>query len=106
RYCLKRGVREEPRMPYLSLSIATSASVDQAWNVVTDSFAFPEYMPEVLAIELNSSVRHGERLSTWSVALEDAVLEWTQEEQLDEAVHTLSFDQIEGDLRELRGAWS
>jgi ribosome-associated toxin RatA of RatAB toxin-antitoxin module len=93
-------------MPELSLEIMVAAPVDRVWDAVRNIKSYPQLMEQVLKVEVLSESKDGIRISAWSVLLEDSVLEWTEQEQIDHALRSVQFDQLDGDLDTFSGAWS
>ncbi len=93
-------------MPNLSLDITISAPIERVWEAVQNIESYPELMENVRTVKVLSESEDGTRISTWSVLLEDSVLEWTEQEQIDCTTHTVRFEQLDGDLNTLSGTWS
>jgi ribosome-associated toxin RatA of RatAB toxin-antitoxin module len=93
-----------PAVPDFHMSRTTSAPAERVWALVKASDRFSSFMDEVTAVDLVDHA-NGTRTSSWSVRFEGAVLEWIQNETVDEDQRLLSFSQVDGDLGALSGAW-
>jgi ribosome-associated toxin RatA of RatAB toxin-antitoxin module len=102
----QRIPRRNGGVPNLSLEITIYAPIERIWEAVVNIESYPELMENVRTVKVLSQSEDGTRISTWSVQLEDSVLEWTEQEQIDCATYTVRFDQLDGDLNTLSGTWS
>ncbi len=94
-------------MPELTISNTSTAPVEQVWDLLMRADTYPDFMDDVLRVEIQPyGDGDGERATSWAVDLDGAVLEWRQHERMDEAALELRFDQLDGDLSALSGCWS
>jgi ribosome-associated toxin RatA of RatAB toxin-antitoxin module len=93
-------------MPQLKLATTIRAPADQVWATILRAEDFPVLVDDVVDVVLDPGSSADVRISRWAVRLEGAVLEWTQQEQLDEERRLLAFEQVEGDLSVLVGTWT
>ncbi|MGB7369911.1 type II toxin-antitoxin system RatA family toxin [Erythrobacter sp.] len=77
---------------------------EDVWNAIADFEMYPEYMPDIDAVEILSSGGN-EKTTFWAVRLDGAYFEWTERDTLD-FPNTISFDLIEGDVESLSGVWT
>lgn len=93
-------------MPHVSTSLKMSASADQIWAIVKDVQTYPQFMQNVRSVRVAAGATKSLRVSEWSVDLDGSILEWTEIEHIDEAARRITFEQLDGDLQEMRGVWS
>lgn len=93
-------------MPKVQVNITIAAPIDKVWAVLKDIESYPDLMEEVQAVEVLSESEDNTRTSAWSVLLDDSVLEWKEQERIDNSRRTVTFDQLDGDLRVFTGTWS
>ncbi len=66
---------------------------------------FPDFMPDVDTVVVLE--RHPDRVITrWKTLVEDAPIEWTEEDRFDDAALADRLRAIEGDLDTFEGAWT
>ncbi|MEV5121357.1 SRPBCC family protein [Streptomyces decoyicus] len=91
-------------MPHVEVNLKIQAPVEETWRAVTRLEDYAAYMENVESVHVSGS-SHGKRVSEWSVLLKGSVLEWVEEDQLDETTRTMTFHQISGDLDQFTGYW-
>lgn len=92
-------------MPHVDVNLPIEAPVAEAWRAVTRLEDYAAYMQNVESVVVRGLTETGARVSAWSVLLKGSVLEWVEEDELDEATRTMSFTQVSGDLDEFKGYW-
>ncbi|MGW6459216.1 type II toxin-antitoxin system RatA family toxin [Streptomyces sp. NPDC055078] len=92
-------------MPHVEVNLPIEAPVAIAWRAVTRLEDYAEYMENVESVTVLGRTDAGARVSEWSVLLKGSVLEWVEEDELDEETRTMSFSQVSGDLDEFKGYW-
>ncbi|MFD9721436.1 type II toxin-antitoxin system RatA family toxin [Streptomyces sp. NPDC059076] len=92
-------------MPHVEVNLPIDAPVSDAWRAVTRLEDYADYMENVESVTVRGQTDAGARVSEWSVLLKGSVLEWVEEDELDEATRTMTFTQVSGDLDEFRGYW-
>ncbi|HZN20290.1 MAG TPA: SRPBCC family protein [Micromonosporaceae bacterium] len=92
-------------MPNVVTENRSDADAAFVWEALKDIESFPSYMDVVRDIKIDewSAER---RVSSWSVMLKGSILEWQEEELIDEATRTITFRQLEGDLAYFNGSWA
>lgn len=81
-----------------------SCPPDQAWDVLLDYAAYPEYMTGVNEIEILDE--DGElRTSSWIVELKGSEMEWEQQDRISVENRRIEFRQTDGDLAAYEGYW-
>ncbi|MEV6570225.1 SRPBCC family protein [Streptomyces sp. NPDC051577] len=92
-------------MPHVEVSLPIKAPAVDAWRAVTRLEDYADYMENVESVTVLGASDSGTRTSEWSVLLKGSVLEWVEEDELDEANRVMSFSQVSGDLDEFTGYW-
>lgn len=76
------------------------------WLSVVDIASYPEFMPQVLAIDVLQQDSLEEaivRRSAWTVLFNGSELKWVQQDRIYEDREEIQYEQIEGDLAVWRG---
>ncbi|MCX5071308.1 type II toxin-antitoxin system RatA family toxin [Streptomyces sp. NPDC060334] len=92
-------------MPHVEVNLPIKAPAADAWRAVTRLEDYADYMENVESVTVLGASESGARTSEWSVLLKGSVLEWVEEDELDEANRVMSFSQVSGDLDEFTGYW-
>ncbi|MER6392484.1 type II toxin-antitoxin system RatA family toxin [Streptomyces sp. NPDC059382] len=92
-------------MPHVEVNLPIKAPAADAWRAVTRLEDYADYMENVESVTVLGATESGARTSEWSVLLKGSVLEWVEEDELDEANRVMSFSQVSGDLDEFTGYW-
>jgi coenzyme Q-binding protein COQ10 len=75
------------------------------YELAKEQERFPEFMPDVEAVIVLE--RHaGYIITRWKTLVEDAPIEWTEEDRFDDAAPRIDYRLIEGDLDTFEGAWT
>lgn len=92
-------------MPYVETSIDVAASAASVYELAKEQDRFPEFMPDVETVVVLE--RHPDKVITrWKTLVEDAPIEWTEEDRFDDARLRIDYALIEGDLDTFEGAWT
>jgi ribosome-associated toxin RatA of RatAB toxin-antitoxin module len=92
-------------MPYVQTSIAIAAPARVVYELAKDQERFPEFMPDVETVKLIE--QNAERaISRWKTLVEEAPIEWTEEDRFDDDALRIDYKLIEGDLDTFEGAWT
>ncbi len=91
-------------MPHVRVELTIEAGIDVVWKTVCGVEDYPEYMENVRTVTV---LRHDEtvRTTAWSVLLKGSILEWTEEERIDDGRRRIDFCQTDGDLDRFDGYW-
>jgi ribosome-associated toxin RatA of RatAB toxin-antitoxin module len=75
------------------------------YELAKDQERFPEFMPDVeIVIVLE---RHPNRaISRWKTLVEEAPIEWIEEDRFDDEGLRIDYKLLEGDLEKFEGAWT
>ncbi len=75
------------------------------YELAKDQERFPEFMPDVETVKLIE--QNSERaISRWKTLVEEAPIEWTEEDRFDDDALRIDYKLIEGDLDKFEGAWT
>jgi len=91
-------------MPFVEVKLPIEAPLEETWRAVTRLEDYAEYMESVESVTVRED-SGARRVSEWSVLLKGSVLEWVEDDELDEATHTMRFAQLSGDLDKFEGYW-
>jgi coenzyme Q-binding protein COQ10 len=92
-------------MPYVESRIAIAAPARAVYELAKDQERFPEFMPDVETVKVLE--RHPERvISRWKTLVEEAPIEWTEEDLFDDGALRIDYALLEGDLDTFQGAWT
>lgn len=92
-------------MPFVEVKIVIEAPARSVYALAKDLERFPEYMPDVEAVTVLE--RNGNRMLThWKTLVEEAPIEWTEEDIFDDAAVRIDYRLIEGDLDTFEGSWT
>ena len=92
-------------MPAVAVAIVIDAPARLVYELAKDQERFPQFMPDVQAVTVVE--RHADRVLTrWKTLIEDAPLEWLEEDRFDDAALRIDYCLIEGDLERFDGSWS
>src|SRR3954451_4010506 len=84
-------------------AVVRGIPIEAAFTRLADFESYPANCPSVRAVEVWG---HDGRLrSRWEAEFRGGLLHWTEEDVVDHATRTITFEQIEGDLDELAGTW-
>jgi ribosome-associated toxin RatA of RatAB toxin-antitoxin module len=92
-------------MPYVETSIAIAAPAHVVYELAKEQERFPQFMPDVETVKILE--KHDDHLITrWKTLVEEAPIEWTEEDRFDDANRRIDYKLIEGDLDKFEGAWT
>jgi ribosome-associated toxin RatA of RatAB toxin-antitoxin module len=94
-------------MPFVETSIVVHAPARTVYELAKDQERFPEFMPDVELVTVleRDDARH-RTVSRWKTLVEDAPIEWTEEDLFDDAALRVDYKLLEGDLDTFEGAWT
>ena len=91
-------------MPYVESSLNIDAPAPDVYELAKDQERFPEFMPDVESVTILA--RDGSRVvSRWKTLIEEAPIEWTEEDRYDDDALLVEYRLIEGDLDRFEGTW-
>jgi coenzyme Q-binding protein COQ10 len=92
-------------MAYVESRIAIAAPARAVYELAKDQERFPEFMPDVETVKVLE--RHPDRvISRWKTLVEEAPIEWTEEDRFDDRALRIDYALLEGDLERFEGAWT
>jgi coenzyme Q-binding protein COQ10 len=92
-------------MPFVETTIVVRAPARAVYELAKDQERFPEFMPDVELVTVIE--RHGDRVvSRWKTLVEEAPIEWIEEDVFDDAALRVDYKLLEGDLDTFEGAWT
>ena len=92
-------------MPFVEITVTVEADARKVYELAKDQERFPEFMPDVEKVEVLQ--RDGNRMLTrWKTLVEDAPIEWTEEDVFDDEALRVDYRLLEGDLDRFEGSWT
>jgi len=92
-------------MPYVESTIVVDAPARDVYELAKEQERFPQFMPDVETVTVLE--RFPEYIVTrWKTLVEDAPIEWTEEDRFDDVNIRIDYKLIEGDLDTFEGAWT
>jgi len=92
-------------VPYVESTIVVDAPARAVYELAKEQERFPQFMPDVETVTVLE--RHADFIVTrWKTLVEDAPIEWTEEDRFDDAAIRIDYKLIEGDLDTFEGAWT
>ena len=92
-------------MPYVVATIVVDAPAALVYELAKDQERFPQFMPDVETVRVLE--RHSDRaVSRWKTLVEEAPIEWTEEDLFDDEALRIDYKLLEGDLDKFEGAWT
>lgn len=91
-------------MAFVETQIVIAAPARAIYELAKEQERFPDFMPDVETVTVLE--RHADYIVTrWKTLVEDAPIEWTEEDRFDDAAPRIDYKLIEGDLDTFEGAW-
>lgn len=92
-------------MPFVEATIVVDAAARDVYELAKDQERFPEFMPDVELVTVLE--RRGARtVSRWKTLVEEAPIEWIEEDIFDDAARRVDYKLLEGDLETFEGSWT
>ena len=92
-------------MPFVESTIVIAAPARRVYELAKDQERFPQFMPDVETVTVIE--RHADYLITkWKTLVEEAPIEWIEEDRFDDERARIDYKLIEGDLDKFEGAWT
>ncbi len=92
-------------MPYVETEIVVAAPARAVYELAKEQERFPEFMPDVESVTIVERLPHGV-LSRWKTLVEEAPIEWTEEDVFDDDALRIDYHLTEGDLDTFEGSWT
>jgi len=92
-------------MPFVTVRIVVDAPARVVYELAKEQERFPDFMPDVELVTVLE--RHPDRtISKWKTLVEDAPIEWIEEDRFDDAALRVDYKLLEGDLETFEGSWT
>ena len=92
-------------MPYVETSIVIAAPARVVYELAKEQERFPDFMPDVETVTVLE--RHPDRILTrWKTLVEEAPIEWIEEDRFNDADLRIDYKLLEGDLDKFEGSWT
>lgn len=92
-------------MPIVETEIEIDAAAADVYALAKCQERFSDFMPDVESVDVLE--RDGARAITrWRTIVEDAPLEWTEEDRFDDVRTRIEYRLLAGDLDRFDGTWS
>jgi coenzyme Q-binding protein COQ10 len=92
-------------LAFVESAITIGAPAREVYELAKEQERFPDFMPDVETVTVLE--RHADYIVTrWKTLVEDAPIEWTEEDRFDDAAPRIDYKLIEGDLDTFEGAWT
>lgn len=96
---------DSPDMPYVETAIDIAAPRRRIYDLAKDMERYAEFMPDVEYVRIVR--RDGNTTITrWKTLVEEAPIEWTEEDVFDDARTRIDYRLIDGDLDKFEGSWT
>ena len=92
-------------MPYVESRIVIDAPARVDYDLAKDQERFPQFMPDVETVTILER-KHDSAISRWKTLVEEAPIEWTEEDRFDDDALRIEYKLLEGDLDKFEGAWT
>jgi ribosome-associated toxin RatA of RatAB toxin-antitoxin module len=87
------------------VAIVVRAPARDVYELAKEQERFPDFMPDVETVTVVE--RHSDRVLTrWKTLIEDAPIEWLEEDRFDDAAARIDYRLLEGDLDTFEGSWT
>jgi ribosome-associated toxin RatA of RatAB toxin-antitoxin module len=92
-------------MPYVETTIDIAAPRRRIYDLAKDMERYAEFMPDVEYVRIIR--RDGNKTITrWKTLVEDAPIEWTEEDVFDDVGTRIDYRLLDGDLDKFEGSWT
>jgi coenzyme Q-binding protein COQ10 len=92
-------------MPYVETEITIAAPARIIYELAKEQERFPQFMPDVESVTILERREHGV-LSHWKTLVEEAPIEWTEEDTFHDDALRIDYRLTEGDLDTFEGTWT
>jgi coenzyme Q-binding protein COQ10 len=92
-------------VPFVESVIVVHAPARDAYELAKQQDRFPDFMPDVESVTIVE--RSPNRIvARWKTLVEDAPIEWLEEDVFDDATLRVDYRLIEGDFDVFEGSWT
>jgi coenzyme Q-binding protein COQ10 len=92
-------------VPYVETQIVVEAPARVVYELAKQQERFPEFMPDVESVTIVER-KPGSVISRWKTLVEEAPIEWTEEDRFDDEALRIDYCLLEGDLDQFEGSWT
>jgi ribosome-associated toxin RatA of RatAB toxin-antitoxin module len=92
-------------MAYVEVEIVVAAPAREVYELAKDPQRFPEFMPDVESVTVLER-RDDVIITRWKTLVEEAPIEWTEEDRFDDERTRIEYRLTEGDLDKFEGVWT
>jgi ribosome-associated toxin RatA of RatAB toxin-antitoxin module len=92
-------------MPFVETTIVIEAPARDVYELAKDQERFPEFMPDVESVVILER-QPNRMVSRWKTLVEDAPIEWVEEDLFDDVLLRVDYRLLEGDLDTFEGSWT
>jgi coenzyme Q-binding protein COQ10 len=90
---------------YVEATVLVDAPPRAVYELAKEQERFPQFMPDVESVTVLE--RHPDRVLTkWKTLVEEAPIEWIEEDRFDDAGVRIVYELLEGDLDTFAGEWT
>jgi coenzyme Q-binding protein COQ10 len=90
---------------YVEATVLVDAPPRDVYELAKEQERFPQFMPDVESVTVLE--RHPDRVLTkWKTLVEEAPIEWIEEDRFDDAGVRIAYALLEGDLDTFEGVWT
>lgn len=87
------------------MTTVVAAAARSVYALAKDQERFPEFMPDVELVTVVERRAHSV-VSRWRTLVEDAPIEWIEEDVFDDEALRVDYALLEGDLDTFEGSWT
>jgi ribosome-associated toxin RatA of RatAB toxin-antitoxin module len=92
-------------VPSVETSVIVDAPARAVYELAKEQERFPAFMPDVESVTIVE--RDGNRVvSRWKTLVEEAPIEWIEEDYFDDEALRVDYKLLEGDLDKFEGTWT
>ena len=92
-------------MPHLEVTVIVDAPARGVYELAKDQERFPQFMPDVESVTVLERRPDGVR-TKWKTLVEEAPIEWIEEDRFDDDGLRIVYALTEGDLDTFEGDWT
>ncbi|HKW44600.1 MAG TPA: SRPBCC family protein [Candidatus Eremiobacteraceae bacterium] len=92
-------------MPYVETAIDILAPRRKIYELAKDMERYAEFMPDVEYVKIVRRDGH-KTITRWKTLVEEAPIEWTEEDVFDDERTRIDYKLLDGDLDKFEGFWT
>ncbi|MGH7716383.1 MAG: type II toxin-antitoxin system RatA family toxin [Vulcanimicrobiaceae bacterium] len=92
-------------MAHVEVEIVVAAPAHDVYELAKDQERFPQFMPDVESVTVLER-RDDVIVTRWKTLVEEAPIEWTEEDRFDDTRTRIEYQLTEGDLDKFEGVWT